>query len=97
MNFRFFSADDSPAALGFHAAHGGKSLGHTPAKAVAMRHLIKTVWRGDGSKLDRLKKDIVTRGHGRVPLGIEQRPPTLKDSRRFIREQRLRAIDQLGK
>ena len=59
----FFGADHAPASLRFHAAHGGQSLGHTPAKSIAVRYLIESIRCSDGPDLDRFKKDVITGWH----------------------------------
>ena len=59
MNLGHFSADHGPAALGFHAAHGGKRRRIAPAHAVAVGNLIEAVARRNGSDFHGFKQDIV--------------------------------------
>jgi len=55
-----FGSDDSPTALRFHAAHGDHAVReHTP-HAVAVRDLVKPVWRRNRANFHRLEQDIVS-------------------------------------
>src|ERR1044071_8554973 len=63
MDLGLFCTYNAPASLRFHAAHGGHSLGHAISKPVAMRYLVKTVRRKDGTDWDRFKENIERAGH----------------------------------
>ncbi len=60
VDLSLFRADHPPATLRLHAAHGGHAIWHTPAKAIAMRHLIETIRCSNRAKFDRLEQNIVT-------------------------------------
>src|SRR5215212_742927 len=74
MDLCFLGAHDAPASLRLHAAHRGHTLRHTMPKPVAMGYLVKTVWRENGTDLDRFKENIKRAGHSgilsssRIPL-----------------------------
>src|ERR1044071_2640788 len=63
MELCLFRTYNPPAAFRFHAAHRGHALGHTVSKPVAMRYLVKTIRRKDGTDWDRFKKNIERAGH----------------------------------
>ena len=61
MDLGLFGAQDSPATSRLVAAHPGHGRGVAITLAVAMRHLIEAVLRGDGTDLYGLEQNIVTR------------------------------------
>jgi len=67
VDLRFLGADDSPAALGLHPAHGGKPTRHAVAERVAVGHLVKAVGRGDRTDRDGFKQNVEGRGHHVAP------------------------------
>ncbi len=69
VDLHFLGADDAPAALGLHPAHGGSAPRHAVAHAIAVRHLVEAVRRGDRTDLHRLKQTIE---RGWLPAAIPQ-------------------------
>src|SRR5688572_26907290 len=59
MDFHFFRADHSPAALRFDSAHRCQSLWHAVAKAIAVRYLIKTVRSDHRTDPNRFEQYVV--------------------------------------
>ena len=57
----------TPAALGFNAAHARQSLRHAVAETVAMRHLIKPVRSSHRTDPNRFEEYVVGVTHGMVP------------------------------
>ena len=61
MYLDLFGADDAPAALGLHPAHGGVTLRSDMTHAVAMGNLEEAILRDDRPDADRLEQNIVPR------------------------------------
>src|SRR5690606_26722392 len=65
MDFGFLCGNDTPTAFRLHTPHMSISVGIAMTHAAAMRHLIKTVRRGDRTDLDGFEEYVVTRvAHG---------------------------------
>ncbi len=71
--FAFFRANNTPTASCFHAAHRRHSFGKTMPHAIAMRHLIKSVFGSDRPDSNRFEQNIVSfiAGHFETPCGTE--------------------------